>query len=98
MARPTNQCTNQIRQLVTHWLARTTLKEFTVIDITCDLSRQTESLKVVDLTKAVSNDLIRRQSSGMLSSRSGSADDMVLDKPVRAGRPARLYWRKWKNI
>lgn len=85
MARPPNKETNVIRELVSGWLSRTTLKSFTVPTLLHELDSLLSIYKCLDLSKCLSNDLMRRERAGMLKSELG--------EPVGVGRPPRVYSR-----
>lgn len=87
-----NSITPYMRELVTLWLAGQRGTQFTVVDIVSQLVRELPSLSAVDCTKAVSNELIRREQVGTLDSRKGRAGE---GKGV--GRPPRVYWKVYCN-
>lgn len=88
MARPANAHTYIIRQLVSGWLTRTSLKTFSVPTLIHELSYVLDIYKSIDISKVLSNELIRREHAGMLSSEIG--------EPHGVGRPPRVYKQLWK--
>ena len=81
-----------VRQCVNLWIAGCKQNEFTVSDIVQDLSKRYPALVVVDVLKAVSNELQRLQTKHKLASRKGvkGVDGCGM------GRPPRVFWCKVK--
>lgn len=84
----TNKHTPAIRQLVTSFINTTDLECFSVKDVKDGLGHRLDAYASIDLVKALSNDLIRRQSKGWLRSFTG--------EPSGVGRPVRVYSQMWK--
>ncbi len=97
MARPTNKETPFIRQCINLWFAGNKLSEFNVTVITNAIILANPVLQGSDsdVSKAVSNDLARRESIGILTSRKG-----VKGEGSGMGRPPRMYskvfCKRWK--
>lgn len=88
MARKPNPETYTIRQYITNWLTRTNVLTFTVPLLMRELESLLEPYKGCDLSKQISNDLIRREQCGMLVSEVG--------EPHGVGRPPRVYKQRWR--
>lgn len=84
----TNAVTPFVRQCVKLWVAENQhLEYFTVTDICNDIYSQHSVLQEIDLTKAVSNELIRLKTIGLIK------DVGVFSNPI--GRPAKAYELMW---
>jgi hypothetical protein len=92
-----NNETPFVRQCVALWLAQYGTLEMCVPSIVNDLKQAHASLEDIDITKAVSNEMIRLETLGKLTSRVGTVDD-----GCGIGRPPRLYKKRyckdWKNL
>ena len=88
MARPANPHTLQIRQLVGSFLENTPLIWWSVQDVREYLGSRLDSFTRIDIGKALSNELIRRETMGLLKSETGKANGV--------GRPCRIYTQVWK--
>lgn len=86
MARAPNRNTYDIRQHVTQYLARESPESFSVPQIATALY---VIVGDVDITKALSNELQRREKAGYITV-IGSAE-----VGSNGGRPAKLYRQKW---
>lgn len=93
MARRQNTETVHVRQAVTGWLSRTRMLEFTVVDVVGGVRGMLERFPTLNVNRAVSNDLIRRQQMGLLKYRMGTVDD-----GLSAGRPPRFYNQPYKSF
>lgn len=87
MARPPNRNTYDIRQHVTQYLSRESPESFSVPQIAIALYAIVGD---VDITKALSNDLQRREKAGYIAA-IGSAE-----VGSGGGRPAKLYRQNWR--
>lgn len=90
---PKNVETPFIRQCVALWLAGHDDPEFTSIRIASDLQDKHPALRDINITKAVSNELIRLEGKHKLGSRKGTSDDWCGN-----GRPPKLYRKKVKFL
>jgi hypothetical protein len=86
MAKVQNQVTPYIRSVLKLWLADIQQQEFTVYDA-CQYMNENHPLSGIDLTKAVSNELIRLKDMGKI--------ECVGDQPMPLGRPVRLYKKRY---
>lgn len=93
MARQQNTETIHVRQAVTGWLSRTQMIEFTVSDVVSGVSPMLDRFPNLNVNKAVSNDLIRRQKMGLLRYRMGTVAD-----GLSVGRPPRFYNQPYKYL
>lgn len=84
-----NQATPFIRQCVGLWLASCRTPKFSIADIIAGLQRRHASLQALDLSKAVSNELVRLEYVGKLTSEPGTFDD-----GCGIGRPPKLYTKR----
>jgi hypothetical protein len=84
-----NNVTPFVRSCVALWLAGTKEGQWSVADVIYDLREAHTSLGEVDVSKAVSNELVRLEYIGKLSSYQGSLDD-----GCGVGRPPRVYCRR----
>lgn len=86
MAKQRNGITYIVRKEIGEWLSKLNKEKFNVIDIINDLSHS-ESFSDICLNKAVSNELIRLKTIGMI----------VVDGKVKqpTGRPANSYRKVW---
>lgn len=89
MARLQNSETKEIRNRVTQWLGRVGGVQFTVNDVVKGLLGGYSENPSYSLVKGVSNDLIRREGLGLLTSRKGDVCDS------NGGRPPKIYRKKW---
>lgn len=87
MARQPNRNTYDIRQHVTQYLSRGNPESFSVPQIAIALYAIVGD---IDITKALSNELQRREKAGYISV-IGSAE-----VGSNGGRPAKLYRQKWR--
>lgn len=87
MAKPQNKHTMVVRNAVTNWIQRTNPPFFTTPMIVTDLMPSLSHLQV-DLCKAVSNELVRRQVQGFI--------ECVTTEVVGIGRPPKVYKQKWR--
>lgn len=93
MARQQNIETIHVRQAVTGWLSRTWMFEFTVGDVVSGVAPMLDHFPSLNVNKAVSNDLIRRQKMGLLRYRMGTVAD-----GLSVGRPPRFYNQPYKSF
>jgi hypothetical protein len=84
-----NEHTPFVRSCVALWLAGTVQTQWSVADVIYDLKEKHTSLDGVDVSKAVSNELVRLEYIGKLISTQGSLED-----GCGVGRPPRLYRRR----
>lgn len=84
-----NDVTPFVRQCIALWLASNRQATFSVSEVCKSLQDQHKSLQDLDLTKSVSNELIRLETIGLLSSRKGFKGE----SPNETGRPPRVYKR-----
>lgn len=82
-----NEITPFVRQCITLWFAGNTDQKFTVSQICRELKEKHSILLEIDLCKAVSNELIRLESLGIMTSRKGAPEDVEHG----TGRPPRVY-------
>lgn len=87
MARAPNRNTYDIRQHVTQYLSRESPESFSVPQIATALY---VIVGDVDITKALSNELQRREKAGYIAV-IGS-----VEVGSNGGRPAKLYRQKWR--
>ena len=87
MARTPNRNTYDIRQHVTQYLSRENPESFSVPQIAIALYAIVGD---IDITKALSNELQRREKAGYIAA-IGSAE-----VGSNGGRPAKLYRQKWR--
>ena len=87
MARPPNRNTYDIRQHVTQYLSRENPESFSVPQLVTALYAIVGD---VDITKALSNELQRRERAGYIAV-IGSAE-----AGINGGRPAKLYIQNWR--
>lgn len=87
MARAPNRNTYDIRQHVTQYLSRESPESFSVPQIAVALYAIVGD---VDITKALSNELQRREKAGYIAV-IGSAE-----VGSNGGRPAKLYMQNWR--
>lgn len=85
-----NPATPYVRQCVNLWLAQTTMHEFTVSEVSSGIEDKHEALEGVDLSKSVSNELVRHETLGLLISRKGVKG---VDG-CGTGRPPRVYRKR----
>lgn len=85
--KPISQKTPYLRKCVNEWLANSKTNEFHVNDISYELTEKYDDLIDLDITKAVSNELIRLERHHKLTSRKGIKG--VDSSGV--GRPPRVY-------
>jgi hypothetical protein len=83
-----NTHTPFVRSCVALWLAGTSETTFCVADVIACLKDTHTSLEAVDLSKAVSNELVRLEYIGKLVSHVGKLED-----GCGVGRPPRVYAR-----
>lgn len=88
MARPINKHTATIRQAVTNWIARTNPEYYNVPMLITALSSVLSSCHGVDLGKALSNELTRREALGLVES--------THSEVVGVGRPPKMYRQLWR--
>lgn len=82
-----NELTPFVRQCMALWLAENKSRDyFTVSEICSDLKLKHDVLDEIDLTKYVSNDLIRLEKVGILKSYKGVVSNGT-------GRPPKVYQR-----
>lgn len=93
MPRLQNVETVHVRQAVTGWLSRTRMLEFTVADVVSGVSSMLDRWPALNVNRAVSNDLIRREKMGLLKYRIGTVDD-----GLSPGRPPRYYHQPYKSF
>ena len=90
MGRRLNKETILIRNIVSGWLNRVNPDTFTVPIILSDVgSLLKESFRDLDLSKALSNELIRREQDGWLI--------CVGRDIVGLGRPPKVYKQRYRN-
>ena len=87
MARQPNRNTYNLRQHVTQYLSRENPESFSVPQLVAALYAIVGD---VDITKALSNELQRREKAGYIAV-IGSAE-----VGGKGGRPAKLYRQKWR--
>lgn len=87
MAKPLNKHTLIVRNAVTNWIQRTNPPSFNVPMLIGELSLYLGHLDI-DLSKAVSNELKRRESGGFI--------ECVDTEIVGLGRPPKVYKQKWR--
>ena len=83
-----NEITDTLRKLLNDWLIEKDDQPFTVRDVSSDFEAIPE-LSGVNLTKAISNELIRHRSSNRLVC-VGKEDNPI-------GRPSFVYRQRWCN-
>lgn len=88
MCLPKNEHTDYTRSLINDWLIKRDETPFSVRDI-CNHLRTVFDFGDVDLTKAVSNELLRHKKSKRLID--------VGEDEAHIGRPAKLYKQVWCN-
>ena len=86
MAKPLNRHTTLVRNAVKEWIQRNCGVSFTVPILTFELKTLLGDLDI-DLGKAVSNELARRELSGLII--------CVDTEVVGLGRPPKVYRQKW---
>lgn len=91
MAAQQNTQTPMIRNAVKEWLSNHNPEQFTVPQICQYLSRKFTGL---DLTKYVSNELLRLEKVGTLASVPGSKENNLYGM----GRPPRLYFKVYCDL
>ena len=90
MSKPQNEITPFIRQCMALWFAENRTGDISVIDICQSLRGKHAVLADIDLTKAVSNELLRYEVLGAI-------EQIDVKKPA-TGRPAKLYKRRYCKI
>lgn len=86
MARIPNKHTNFVRASISGWLIRNKGQPFTVPILVEALKSTFEGLHI-DAGKMISNELIRRESIGMV--------ECKRTEIVGLGRPPKVYYQKW---
>ena len=84
-----NPNTPFVRSCVALWLAGTTEDQWSVADVIACLKQAHTSLEAIDVSKAVSNELVRLEYIGKLVSHKGTLED-----GCGVGRPPRVYRRR----
>lgn len=87
MAKPLNKHTLIVRNAVTNWIQRTNPPTFNVPMLIGELY-VTLCYLDIDLSKAVSNELNRREKAGFI--------ECVNTEIVGLGRPPKLYKQRWR--
>lgn len=88
MCRKRNSQTDFVRDFVRLWLSSGKLDSFSVCDVTSSINHDLSILIDVDISKAVSNELQRLESVGIITSRKGVKEDRK-----GSGRPPRVFTR-----
>lgn len=85
-----NEITPFVRQCIALWIAGVGNVSFSVADVVSGLYESHPSLDGIDVSKAVSNELVRLEHVGKLSSHVGSVED-----GCGFGRPPRVYVKRY---
>ena len=85
-----NDATPFVRQCVALWVAGVGSVSFSVANVVNGLHEAHPSLDDIDVSKAVSNELVRLEHVGKLTSHVGSVED-----GCGMGRPPRVYVKRY---
>lgn len=88
-----NEHTPFIRQCIALWLAQNAYHSFSVPSVVTDLIQTYSGLQGIDITKAVSNEMIRLEKLGNFTSRQGS----TVEDGCGIGRPPLIYTKRFCN-
>lgn len=93
MSKKQNSITPFLRQCVNLWLAGWTKPEFTVTDVSTGLYQAHTAFIDVDMTKAISNELVRLETRHKLVSRRGvkGVDGSGIGRPPRVYRKLVMF-------